>query len=97
MRLPVLPNDFRDEYSPWYAIHTIQATKIFSEKWEVYVAMKNIFDFLPQNPLMRSFDPFDKQVNIDNPNNYTFDATYGYAPMQGRRILIGFRYKIRSI
>jgi outer membrane receptor for ferrienterochelin and colicins len=97
MRLPVLPNDFREEYSPWYAIHTIQATKIFSEEWEVYVAMKNIFDFLPQNPLMRSFDPFDKQVNINNPNNYTFDTTYGYAPMQGRRMLIGFRYKIRSI
>ncbi len=97
MRLPILPNDFRDEYSPWYAIHTIQATKTFNKQWEMYVAMKNIFDFLPSNPLMRSFDPFDKEVHINNPNNYTFDATYGYAPMQGRRVLIGFRYKISSI
>ena len=96
MRLPILPNDFRDEYSPWYAIHTIQATKTVN-KWEVFLAMKNIFDFLPTNPLMRSFDPFDKRIHIDNPNNYTFDTTYGYAPMQGRRILIGFRYKIRGI
>ncbi len=97
MRLPILPNDFRDEYSPWYAIHTIQATKTFNKKWEMYVAMKNIFNFLPSNPLMRSFDPFDKELHINNPNNYTFDATYGYAPMQGRRVLIGFRYKISSI
>lgn len=97
MRLPVLPKDFRDEYSPWYAIHTIQATKTFNKSWEVFAAMKNIFDFLPANPLMRSFDPFDKRISIDNPNNYTFDTTYGYAPMQGRRILVGFRYKIRSI
>ncbi len=96
MRLPILPNDFRDEYSPWYALHTIQATKTFNKNWDVYVAMKNIFDFLPSNPLMRSFDPFDKQVNINNPNNYTFDTTYGYAPMQGRRMLIGVRYKISS-
>lgn len=96
MRLPILPNDFRDEYTPWYAIHTIQATKTVN-KWEVFLAMKNIFDFLPTNPLMRSFDPFDKRIHIDNPNNYTFDTTYGYAPMQGRRILIGFRYKIRGI
>lgn len=96
MRLPILPNDFRDEYTPWYAIHTIQATKTVN-KWEVFLAMKNIFDFIPTNPLMRSFDPFDKRIHIDNPNNYTFDTTYGYAPMQGRRILIGFRYKIRGI
>lgn len=95
MRLPILPNDFRDEYSPWYAIHTVQVTKTLN-KWEFFIAMKNIFNFLPKNPLMRSFDPFDKQVAINNPNNYTFDTTYGYAPMQGRRILVGFRYKLRS-
>ncbi len=94
MRLPVLPNDFRPEYSDWYAIHQIQYTWEPTDSWEVYFSLKNIFNFLPKNPIMRSFDPFDKQVHIDNPNGFTFDTTYGYAPMQGRRVLVGFRYKI---
>lgn len=94
MRLPVLVNDFRPEYSDWYAIHTIQGTKKWNSKWETYIAVKNIFNFLPRDPIMRSFDPFDKQVNINNPNNYTFDATYGYAVMQGRRLVFGIRYVI---
>lgn len=92
MRLPILPNDYRPEYSPWYALHQIQLTNTSSKKFDFYVAIKNLFNFLPSDPLMRPFDPFDKQINENNPFQYTFDATYGFAPMQGRRILIGLRY-----
>ncbi len=94
MRLPVLPNDYRPEYSDWYAIHQVQYTYEPTQQWEFYISLKNIFNFLPKDPIMRAFDPFDKKVNIDNPNAYTFDTTYGYAPMQGRRMLVGLRYKI---
>jgi outer membrane receptor for ferrienterochelin and colicins len=94
MRLPVLPNDFRPEYSNWYFIHQIQLSNTSLKKVDFYVAVKNIFNFLPSNPIMRANDPFDKQVTVNNPNNYTFDTTYGYAPMQGRRVLIGFRYHL---
>lgn len=92
MRLPILPNDYRPEYSDWYALHQIQLTYTPNSKLELYLSVKNLFNFLPSNPIMRAFDPFDKQVQKDNPNNYTFDTTYGYAPMQGRRMLVGMRY-----
>ncbi len=94
MRLPILPNDFRPEYSDWYFIHQVQITNTSIKNLDVYVAVKNIFNFLPSNPIMRANDPFDKSVNVNNPNNYTFDTTYGYAPMQGRRVLIGLRYHL---
>ncbi len=43
---------------------------------------------------MRPFDPFDKKVDdkINNPNGYTFDPSYAYASMQGRRYYIGLRF-----
>ncbi len=46
---------------------------------------------------MRPFDPFDKNVNdpVNNPHHYTFDTTYGYAPMQGIRGFLGVRYTLR--
>ncbi len=94
MRLPILPNDFRPEYSDWYFIHQVQLTNTSIKNLDVYIAVKNIFNFLPSDPIIRANDPFDKNVNVNNPNNYTFDATYGYAPMQGRRVLIGFRYHL---
>ena len=59
--------------------------------------LKNIFNFIPKNPIMRSFDPFDKNVDdpINNPNGYTFDTAYNYAPLQGIRGFLGLRYTIR--
>lgn len=96
MRLPVLPNDYRPEYSPWFSIINIQFTKKFDSGLEFYGGMKNIFDFVPKDPIIRPFDPFDKDVDnpVTNPNGYTFDPTYNYASMQGRRIFIGVRYNL---
>lgn len=96
MRLPVLPNDYRPEYSPWFSIVNIQFTKKFDYGLEFYGGMKNIFDFVPKDPIIRPFDPFDKDVDnpVTNPNGYTFDPTYNYASMQGRRIFIGVRYNL---
>ncbi len=47
---------------------------------------------MPADPLMRPFDPFDKYVQVNNPNGYTFDTSYNYAEMKGRRYFIGIRY-----
>lgn len=97
MRLPILPNDFRPEYSPWFCIANIQLTKKFSFGLEVYAGVKNLFNFIPKDPLMRPFDPFDKTANnpITNPNGYTFDTQYNYSSMQGVRGFLGVRYTIR--
>ncbi|MGQ3086215.1 TonB-dependent receptor plug domain-containing protein, partial [Flavobacterium sp.] len=94
MRLPVLPNDYRPEYSPWFLIANAQATKKFYFGLEFYGGVKNLFDFVPGDPIMRPFDPFDKNVNdpVSNPNGYTFDPSYNYASMQGRRVFLGMRY-----
>lgn len=97
MRLPVLENDYRPEYSPWYSLTNIQVSKIFDSGFEIYAGIKNLLNFTPKDPLMRPFDPFDKNVDdpINNPNNYTFDTTYGYAPMQGIRGFLGVKYNLK--
>lgn len=97
MRLPVLPNDYRPEYSPWFCIANIQVTKKFNKNLEVYGGVKNLLNFIPQDPIMRPFDPFDKHVNdiTTNPNGYTFDPGYNYASLQGMRFFAGVRYQLR--
>lgn len=94
MYLPVVPNDFRPEKSPWFTIQNLQVTQKFKKGFELYMGVKNILDFIPKNPILRPFDPFDKHVNENNPNNYTFDPSYNYAPIQGRRYFIGLRYNL---
>lgn len=96
MRLPILPNDYRPEYSPFYMLTNIQLTKTFKQI-EIYGGLKNIFNFIPKNPLMRPFDPFDKTADdpVNNPYGYTFDTAYNYAPLQGIRGFVGLRYTIK--
>lgn len=97
MRLPILPNDYRPEYSPFFSIINIQATKKLSSKMEIYGGIKNIFNFVPSNPIMRPFDPFNKTVDnlVSNPNRYIFDPSYNYASMQGIRGFLGCRWTIK--
>ncbi|MCC6287307.1 MAG: TonB-dependent receptor [Chitinophagaceae bacterium] len=94
MRLPVLPNDYRPEYSPWFCIANVQLTKKIAGGFEAYAGVKNLFNFIPKDPIMRPFDPFDKMVNdpVNNPYRYTFDPSYNYAPLQGVRGFAGMRY-----
>lgn len=97
MRLPTVPNDFRPEYSPWFTVMNIQLSKKFDNGFEVYGGIRNLLNFIPKFPILRPFDPFDKNVDdvVNNPYGYTFDTTYGYASMQGIRTFLGIRYQIR--
>ena len=97
MRLPILPNDFRPAFSPWFGLMNIQVSKKYKKGMESYLGIKNLFNFIPKNPIMRPFDPFDKQANdpVNNPNGYTFDPSYNYAPLQGIRLYAGIRLNIR--
>jgi outer membrane receptor for ferrienterochelin and colicins len=91
-RLPVLPKDFRPEYSPWFCLLNAQVSKTIQGKFELYGGVKNIFNFIPKDPIMRPEDPFDKNVmDASNPNGYTFDPSYNYAPIQSIRGYIGIR------
>jgi outer membrane receptor for ferrienterochelin and colicins len=95
-RLPILPNDYRPEYSPWFCLLNFQVAKNFGKHLEIYVGAKNLLNFLPENPIMRANDPFDKKASniTDNPNGYTFDPSYNYAPIQGFRVYGGLRVTI---
>jgi len=94
MYLPVVENDFRPELSPWFDIANIQVTKKY-KNMEVYMGAKNLWNFLPKNPILRPFDPFDKNTSVNNSNGYTFDTTYNYAPMQGIRGFAGVRWMVK--
>lgn len=95
MKLPLVENDFRPEYSDWYSIQNIQVTKEFKKGWEIYGGVKNLLNFTPpNNSILRANDPFDKNVNSpDNPNRYTFDPTYVYTTFQGIRGFLGARVR----
>lgn len=95
MHLPVVPNDYRPERSPWFAVHNVQVTRALSQNLQVYAAVKNLFGFYPrEDVLLRAFDPFDRYVDVDNPNQYTFDTAYGYAPVQRQRLVVGVRWSV---
>lgn len=94
MRLPVLPNDYRPEYSPVYSLLNLQFAKKIKANAECMFGIQNLLNFLPKDPIMRPFDPFDKAVDdpVVNPFGYTFDPSYNYAPMMKRRVVIGLRW-----
>jgi len=92
MFLPVVPNDFRSEKSPWFGLLNLKLSKTFKHGVELYAGVKNILNFIPKHPILRPFDPFDKNITTDNPNGYTFDPSYNYAPIQGAKGFIGVSY-----
>jgi outer membrane receptor for ferrienterochelin and colicins len=107
MRLPLLgPLDPRAPISPWWSIQNIQVGYHKFKNIELYGGIKNLLNWTPakNNPFIisRPHDPFDKQVQYDNngqiiatannPYALSFDPTYVYAPMQGIRFFVGFRY-----
>jgi outer membrane receptor for ferrienterochelin and colicins len=93
MKLPLQEHDYRPEYSPLFCLANIQITKKIGQKTELYGGLKNLFNFIPENTFMRPFDPFDKYTNSNNPNGYTFDTEYNYAPIQGIKGFAGLRYR----
>lgn len=95
-RLPIVPNDFRPEYSPWFTLANLQFTQRIGKQTELYIGVKNLFNFIPKNPILRPDDPFDRRVNdpVSNPNGYTFDPSYNYAPVMGRRVMVGMRFNL---
>lgn len=109
MRLPLLGDlDPRNPQSPWWSIQNIQFTYDGFKKLEIYAGVKNLLNWTParNTPFLiaRSNDPFDKNVVFDdngkvvptpgNPYALTFDPSYVYAPNQGIRGFLGFRFKL---
>ena len=98
MKLPLLSNDFRSEFSKPFSIQNVKISKEFKNGFNFYFGIRNILNFTPPAySILRSHDPFDKLVNdpIDNPNNYSFDPTYIYTSFQGITFFAGLKYVIK--
>jgi len=95
MHLPVVANDYRPSMSPWFGLINLQITKTISPQLDMYAGVKNLLNFVPKDPFLRPFDPFDKYVHENNPNGYTFDTSYNYAPIQGAKVMVGLRWTIQ--
>ena len=52
--------------------------------FEIYVGSENITDYTQENPIINSNTPFDQG----------FDASMVWAPLMGRTLYFGIRYKI---
>ena len=74
----------KSEYvDPHFSINS-QVTRIFSEKFEVYLGGENLNNFKQENPIIFASDPFNKD----------FDGSIVHGPIFGRSIYMGFRFKI---
>jgi len=89
-RIPDLssnPEEYQlEKYSPAYYLVNAQVSKIWREKYEVYLGVENLFDFKQKNPILASEDPFSPY----------FDSSLIWGPIFGRNIYLGFRYKIKE-
>ena len=81
-RLPA-HQDVKDAFSNPFFVHNSQITKRY-DYIEVYIGAENILNFTQDNPIKIA----------DNPTDENFDASIVYAPINGRMIYLGLRYKI---
>ncbi len=89
MKLPLALNDYRPEYSPPYSIINLQIRYQLSKYFDIYIGGKNLLNFYPRYPLLRTWDPFERQVMSEN--EPAFDTAYNYAPVQGFRVYGGLK------
>ena len=67
--------------SPWFTEQHLQITWRSRNRPDVYVAVKNLFDFVQRDAIIDPFNPFGDR----------FDTARVYGPLQGRRFVVGLR------
>jgi outer membrane receptor for ferrienterochelin and colicin len=72
------------ESSPSFVLVNTQVTRSFSELFDLYFGIENLFDFQQNDPII---DPAD-------PNGQYFDASLIWGPLTGRMMYAGLRYKL---
>ncbi len=73
-----------DDYSPTVGTLNAQITKVFSDKFELYLGGENMTNVKQNNPIVSSENPF-------GPN---FDTTFVYGPIFGSMYYAGLRFRI---
>lgn len=72
------------EFSNPFILYNAQITKKF-RKFDVYLGGENLLATRQENPI----------IDAENPSSDVFDASLIYAPVMGRVIYAGLRYKIK--
>mgnify|MGYP001186589815 CR=1 FL=1 len=73
-----------EDYSTPFYLFNSQISKKFRHL-DIYLGCENLLGYKQENPILSS----------DNPNSANFDASLIYAPINGRKIYAGIRYKIK--
>ena len=68
-----------------YQLLNSQITRVFSNKFEVYIGGENLTNVQQNKPILASDDPFGAN----------FDSTIVYQPIFGRAMYAGLRFKIK--
>lgn len=76
--------EINEEFSLPFNIYNAQITKRF-RYFDMYLGGENMLDYKQDTPIL----------DADKPNSSIFDASLIYAPVNGRMIYVGFRYKIK--
>jgi outer membrane receptor for ferrienterochelin and colicin len=80
-RIPSHP-DINEGFSDPFMLYNAQITKKFNY-FDVYLGGENLLSYTQENPIL----------DAQNPYSDIFDASLIYAPIHGRMIYVGFRYK----
>ena len=81
-RIPSHP-EINEEFSEPFMLYNAQITKKFNY-FDVYLGGENLLSYTQDNPIL----------DAQNPHSDIFDASLIYAPIHGRMIYVGFRYKL---
>ena len=68
-----------------YQLLNSQITRVFSNRFELYLGGENLTNVQQKNPILASDDPFGSN----------FDSTIVYAPIFGQTFYAGLRFKIK--
>ncbi len=82
MRLPEFDAPFqRPTRNDPYTVHNVQASVADVAGFDLYLGVKNLFDFTQGSPLVDPANPFGEN----------FDTSYVFGPILGRQLVLGLR------
>ena len=70
--------------SPWFTEQHVQLTKQLYHGPALYIALKNVFNYVQRDPIVDPGNPFGDR----------FDTARVFGPLQGRRVLFGVRQTV---
>lgn len=73
------------ENTPAYGLLSAQITRVFNKQFEIYLGGENLNDFTQDNPILSADDPYSQY----------FDASLIWAPVFGRMLYAGLRWRIK--